>query len=1533
MKKVLLVAFLLTLTILAVFLTSCECKHEYGEWQTTLETNCTKAGLKERACTLCGEKEFEEIPVVKDAHSFGEWIVDLEPTCISLGVKHRICSLCQAPESVNIEENKDAHIFGEWVTIVEATCSKDGKKERECPCGHKEEAIVSKLTEGGHTYGEWAISIEPTCSEGGQRIRYCLDCEKPQAEPLTPLDEGGHSFGEWYTVTEPTCSSIGAKKRDCAYCDYKEDGEIEVLVSGGHLFGEWQTTKEPTCSTEGEQKRICEYCGGSEVDSLSVLDEGGHSFGTWRVVVEATCDAEGEKRRYCSLCNEVYESEVIERLPIVYTITYTVDGEEGVLNIPEDGIYSLFKPSKLGYNFVGWYEGEKDFNQSGIVTENKVIEAKFEVLPTKTFNEFKTRIDGGVDIILLADNIVLTDTVYVTGDTKIISNGDYTLTRDSAFMGELFVLGEDNLGNNLILKDKFPSLTIQPEENTSVTIDGNKANITDKVTGTVFFLTNGSTLNIYDRVTVQNHKKLGNSLIYVDKYAFDENELVGGSVAMINDGTFNIYGGLIQNNEVNPYYSGFVNEEDKVDGYKNGSYGGVIYNMGVVNMYGGTIRNNLASYGGVFYNTRELNIQGGTIENNIATAYGGVVFSGNTGSAITYLGSNEGDITENKIFIKNNQAKGGGAIYMLYSCSTVIYGNTLFEGNSAEVSFDDKSTGLNGGAICTYGELVIYHAEFKNNNARYYGGGIYAAYTAEDKVPRVNSIKSAIFNGNTAKGGGGIMVSDTKVTLENVVANGNTATSKGGGFAYLSYGELTISKGEIKGNICNDASGGAFYLAGSKLNLIGSADKRILISDNTTVGNGGVICAYVQTEENITGTDADGNDIIETKSTRSTINLSYVDLKSNTSTTKSPYGGGAIYASNSDVVADNTIFELNSAIYGGAISLFSSATFKGDVISFINNIADENGGVMYTSKATVELTNVTVSDNCAKGYTEIVDVLDETTGEPTGETTEKVTVGKGGAFYINSNSTFKGTNVTATGNSAGNGGFMYGAYSIITFDGECSFVNNEATSEAAQAGGGAMYLSDCTGSIKNAEFNQNTASNGGALAIFKCKDDIFVIEGCTFSKNTVTKTGGAFYLNTSYVDIIDCTVEESNGKDNGGVIYSTTCTVDISNSTFENNNGTDGLIYLTKSTFNSNGNSYLNNTSKYGVYHVNSTSTLNVNNDTMNGNSANFGSCIYVPNGTLVVNGLTAIGNTSTKGNGGAINVTAKEGVVTTATISNSTFKENKATYDNTDCYGGAISVSGGASLTINNSVFTDNEAIKGGAIALINGTLNINGITATGNKATGYTDGTSKKGGHGGAIYVGTGAFTLNEGTEITANTFTTNSALSAGGAIYCFDTETVFTIASATFTENEAKTNYGGALYIRGASITVDIGNIIANGNKADSGNGGAIYFYAFKNGSVDSIVANNNTASSGGAIYIAGGTTVDIYELSGEGNSATANGGFAYIGTSTTKIHSGTVGENDDKNGRELYFSVKVSINTEKFTYPDGGINDASKITAIT
>lgn len=38
--------------------------HTFGEWQTVKEPTATAVGLKERTCTVCGEKETEQIPIV-----------------------------------------------------------------------------------------------------------------------------------------------------------------------------------------------------------------------------------------------------------------------------------------------------------------------------------------------------------------------------------------------------------------------------------------------------------------------------------------------------------------------------------------------------------------------------------------------------------------------------------------------------------------------------------------------------------------------------------------------------------------------------------------------------------------------------------------------------------------------------------------------------------------------------------------------------------------------------------------------------------------------------------------------------------------------------------------------------------------------------------------------------------------------------------------------------------------------------------------------------------------------------------------------------------------------------------------------------------------------------------------------------------------------------------------------------------------------------------------------------------------------------
>ena len=52
--------------------------HTFGEWQTVTEPTATAVGLKERTCTVCGEKETEQIPkLVSDCPELSKAVFEL----------------------------------------------------------------------------------------------------------------------------------------------------------------------------------------------------------------------------------------------------------------------------------------------------------------------------------------------------------------------------------------------------------------------------------------------------------------------------------------------------------------------------------------------------------------------------------------------------------------------------------------------------------------------------------------------------------------------------------------------------------------------------------------------------------------------------------------------------------------------------------------------------------------------------------------------------------------------------------------------------------------------------------------------------------------------------------------------------------------------------------------------------------------------------------------------------------------------------------------------------------------------------------------------------------------------------------------------------------------------------------------------------------------------------------------------------------------------------------------------------------------
>ena len=191
----------------------------------------------------------------------------------------------------------------------------------------------------------------------------------------------------------------------------------------------------------------------------------------------------------------------------------------------------------------------------------------------------------------------------------------------------------------------------------------------------------------------------------------------------------------------------------------------------------------------------------------------------------------------------NNSARSGGAIFLLYQCSTKLK-NTIFNNNTASKQ---------GGSIYLIGLLDETSGCTKNND-----------FSAEN----------CQFNKNSAKLGGAIAcdrVSGAISLLVGIFSTLNSAIHGDGGFAYLSICRMIIEQSSISSNDAENGGvlyvadeseitlnsvyftnntardGGAVYLRNSVMNLFSGSGwyhNRIRFYSNTATNNGGGI--YVQ---------------------------------------------------------------------------------------------------------------------------------------------------------------------------------------------------------------------------------------------------------------------------------------------------------------------------------------------------------------------------------------------------------------------------------------------------------------------------------------------------------------------------------------------------------------------------------------------------------------------------------------------------------------------------------------------------------------
>ena len=294
-------------------------------------------------------------------------------------------------------------------------------------------------------------------------------------------------------------------------------------------------------------------------------------------------------------------------------------------------------------------------------------------------------------------------------------------------------------------------------------------------------------------------------------------------------------------------------------------------------------------------------------------------------------------------------------------------------------------------------------------------------------------------------------------------------------------------------------------------------------------------------------------------------------------------------------------------------------------------------------------------------------------------------------------------------------------------------------------------------------------------------------------------------------------------------------------------------------------------TARGGVGFISGVADFKIQNSIHTGNKVDADGGVYqIGNqSTGTITGSTFSGNSAEK-SGGALRVSNS-----TVTIDKSVFDGNTA-----KVAGGAITVDNASTLTVNNSVFTNNVVGKG-------------------------------KTGHGGAVFV-SGTSQVN----VTSSEFTGNKA-GHGGAFYIQGQTATF--EDTVFTNNEAH-EYGGALRVNTGDVTFNVtkGDVAYTGNKAGT--------------ATDSVAGQRYNGKTGGFLYLqsaasaSGTATFDVADGATLtiGKDATADSIASYSKTGAVSTITKTGAGDLVVNGDMSAFVGNLTVSSGSMTIA-GGIGE--------
>eukprot|EP01117_Protostelium_nocturnum_P014861 TRINITY_DN5701_c0_g1_i1.p1 TRINITY_DN5701_c0_g1~~TRINITY_DN5701_c0_g1_i1.p1 ORF type:complete len:2449 (-),score=807.95 TRINITY_DN5701_c0_g1_i1:2-7348(-) len=568
--------------------------------------------------------------------------------------------------------------------------------------------------------------------------------------------------------------------------------------------------------------------------------------------------------------------------------------------------------------------------------------------------------------------------------------------------------------------------------------------------------------------------------------------------------------------------------------------------------------------------------------------------------------------------------------------------------------------------------------------------------------------------------------------------------------------------------------------------------------------------------------------------------------------------GGAIYGRLNLNLAS---FNVNTAYYGGSVDGIGRISFS----KFNTNSAVGGGAVSASGASSLVIANCTFTDNFAN---------------------------YGGVYLISKSATLYSNDSTHTSNSGDTGGVvsaMDSARGIYFWKG--TFTKNEGKDGAVFGTGISAPISNTTTLVfASCKFESNLASGDGGVFLFGSYSDQTIVVDSSFKNNKATKDGSCFSLSVagsfgSIAQFQNLRFESNTAGVSGGVFSLSGVlgrNLFVSSCFFTGNQAVSfgGVLFLSPS---------LSGSFKW---------TRN----TVEKSKALIGGAIYTAGTNLNLLAISFSNFTLNTGAvaGGAIVI---QGRVVTLDIDNVVLERNDGKFQG----GGLLALSSSSigSILIDSTSFKNNSGIFGCGASFFGNIIRemrLNDTQFQLNNAQ-----------QGGGLFLDTARADIQSNSmpniSIVSSTFTSNSAILAGGGIYMAGTLGIVSMKRISLLSNAAN-GRGGGMFISGTAQSLNLEQITGTSNVGIQG--GAVFLSTIQEKGTSTISSSTfklNNASIGGSFYIEspGPSSIEISGTVFDSNTVKESGGAIYITSSTSTnfaLTSSTVQNNNAKDGGGFY-----------------------------